>query len=45
MIPGDYKQGLELDEQNGNSKWYDATELEMNQIKEYECSKTWEKPE
>ena len=31
----DYKQALQLDEQNGNSKWYDATKLEMDQINEY----------
>ena len=35
LIPKDYKQALQLDEQNGNSKWYDATKLEMNQINEY----------
>ena len=34
-IPIDYKQGLQLDEQNDNSKWYDATKLEMDQINEY----------
>ena len=26
---------MELDQQNGNSKWYDATKLEMDQISEY----------
>ena len=36
LIPKDYKQALQLDEQNGNSKWYDATKLEMDQINEYE---------
>ena len=35
LIPKDYKQALQLDEQNGNSKWYDATKLEMDQISEY----------
>ena len=35
FIPKDYKQALQLDEQNGNSKWYDATKLEMDQINEY----------
>ena len=33
-IPKDYKHALQLDEQNGNSKWYDATKLEMDQINE-----------
>ena len=27
LVPKDYKQALQLDEQNGNSKWYDATKL------------------
>ena len=35
LIPKDYKQALQLDEKNGNSKWYDATKLEMDQINEY----------
>ena len=35
LIPKDYKEALQLDEQNGNSKWYDATKLEMDQINEY----------
>ena len=35
LIPKDYKHALQLDEQNGNSKWYDATKLEMDQIKQY----------
>ena len=30
LIPKDYKQALQLDEQNGNSKWYDATKLEID---------------
>ena len=35
LIPKDYKQALQLDEQNGNNKWYDATKLTMDQINEY----------
>ena len=35
LIPKDYKQALQLDEQNGNSKWQDATKLEMDQVNEY----------
>ena len=35
LVPKDYKHALQLDEQNGNSKWYDATKLEMDQINEY----------
>ena len=35
LISKDYKHALQLDEQNGNSKWYDATKLKMDQINEY----------
>ena len=35
LIPKDYQQALQLEEQSGNSKWYDATKLEMDQINEY----------
>ena len=35
LIPKDYKQAPQLDEQNGNSKWNDSTKLEMDQINEY----------
>ena len=34
LIPKNYEHALQLDEQNGNSKWYDATKLEMDQINE-----------
>ena len=44
LIPKDYKQALQLDEQNGNSKWYDATKLEMDQINEYKSFRTMGKP-
>ena len=30
LILKDYQQALQPDEQNGNSKWYDATKLEMD---------------
>ena len=35
-VPRDYKHALELDKKHGNSKWYDSTQLELTQIKEYE---------
>ena len=35
LIPKDYKQALQLDEQNGNSKCYHTTKLEIHQISEY----------
>jgi len=34
-IPRDYKHAVELDKQNGNTKWQDCTELEMAQLREY----------
>ena len=43
MIDNNYKQALQLDEQNGNSKWYDATKLEMDQINEYKVFQDHEK--
>ena len=44
LIHKDYKHALQLDEQNGNSKWYDATKLEMDQINKYNSSRTMGKP-
>ncbi|KAL7579256.1 hypothetical protein ACA910_011415 [Epithemia clementina (nom. ined.)] len=38
-VPKDYKEAIELDKQNGNSKWFDAVETEMAQIKEYNVFK------
>ena len=35
LIPKDYKQAPQLDEQNGKNKGYVATKLEMDQINEY----------
>ena len=36
LIPRDYKHALELDKLNGNSRWYDATQKELDQINEYQ---------
>ena len=36
LIPRDYKHALELDKINGNSRWYDATKKELDQINEYQ---------
>ena len=36
QIPRDYKHALELDKLIGNSRWYDATKMEMDQINEYQ---------
>ena len=35
LIPKDYQHSLQLDEQNVNSKWYDATKLEMDHINDH----------
>ena len=36
LIPRDYKHALELDKMNGNSRWYDATKMELDQINRYQ---------
>ena len=43
LIPRDYNHAMELDKQNGNSKWYDATLLEMSQINEYKVFQNYGK--
>jgi len=35
MVPRTHAQVLELDKQNGNTKWQDAEATEMNQLSEY----------
>ena len=35
----DYAHALQLDNQNGNNKWKDAIDLEIEQIKEYQVFK------
>jgi len=35
QVPRTYKEALELDKANGNTKWYDATQLELSQIHDY----------
>ncbi len=39
QIPRDYRQALELDKQNGNTLWQDATKLEMELMGVYEVFK------
>ena len=39
LISRDYKHALELDKLNGNSRCYDATKMEMDQINEYQVFK------
>ena len=39
LISRDYKHALELDKLNGDSRWYDAIKMEMDQINEYQVFK------
>ena len=43
LVPRDYTHAMEIDKLNGNSKWYDATQLEMNQINDYQVFKDYGK--
>ena len=36
-IPRDYEEALKFDEINQNTKWQDATDIEMGQLNEYEA--------
>ena len=36
LIPRDYKHALELDKIYGNSRWYNATKMELGQINKYQ---------
>ena len=38
-VPRDYKHALWLDKRNGNSKWIEATQLEMAQLDDYSTFK------
>ena len=38
-VPHDYKHALQLDERNGNTRWQDATKLEMSQLDDYSTFK------
>ena len=42
-VPRDYVHALQLDVQNGNNKWKDAIDLEIEQIKEYQAFKDYGK--
>ena len=39
QVPRDYAEAVNLDKQNGNTRWQDATELELSQIQSYETFK------
>ena len=40
LIPRYYTEALELDKDNTNTKWYDATKAEKDSIHSYEASKS-----
>ena len=42
-VPRDYAHALQLDIQNGNNKWNEAIDLEIEQIKEYQVFKDFGK--
>ena len=42
-VPRDYAHALQLDIQNGNNKWKDVVDLEIEQIKEYQVFKDYGK--
>ena len=42
-IPRDHKDAMRLDEQNGNKLWYEAEQVELGQIKDYEVFKDFGK--
>ena len=47
-VPKDYKDALRIDKENDNTKWQDAIDLELDQIKEYKVFQhlepaTWER--
>ena len=42
-VPRDYAHALQLDIQNGNNKWKDAIDLEIEQITEYQVFKDYGK--
>jgi hypothetical protein len=35
QVPRDYEEAMEFDRRNGNTKWTDATDLEMKQLDDY----------
>ena len=43
LIPRTYMDAIQFDSENKNSKWYDATKLEMESMLEYEVFKKWDK--
>ena len=36
QVPKDYKEAMLLDKQNGNTRWADCTDLELQQMQDYQ---------
>ena len=43
QVPRNYEEAVTLDKQHGNTKWQDATELELSQIQSYKTFKDFGK--
>ena len=43
QVPRNYEEAVALDKQHGNTKWQDATELELSQIQSYKTFKDFGK--
>ena len=43
LIPRNYMEAMQFDSENKNSKWYDAIEIEMESMLEYEVFIKWDK--
>ena len=43
LIPRNYKEAMQFDSENKNSKWYDAIKMEMKSMREYKVLKKWDK--
>ena len=39
LVPRNYKQAMDLDDENGNNKWAEAVRIELSQIDEYDTFK------
>jgi hypothetical protein len=39
-VPRNHKEAMQLDAENGDTKWRDAKQLEINQLQEYQTFKT-----
>ena len=49
LVPRDYNHAMELDKLNGNTLWWDCTQLELGQVNDYDTftdmGEDWKPPE